>query len=37
MVSDLFDVIRVTETILDDSFPGEQFCIDEFFNPIQVR
>ena len=30
MVSGYFDVIIVTETKLDDSFPKMQFCIDGF-------
>ena len=30
MVSGYFDVIIVTETKLDDSFPKPQFCMDGF-------
>ena len=36
MVSDLFDVIIVTETKLDDSFPQAQFCIDGFSMPYML-
>ena len=36
MVSDLFDVIIVTETKLDDSFPQAQFCIGGFSIPYML-
>ena len=36
MVSDYFDVIIVTETKLDDSFPKAQFCIDYFSVPYAL-
>ena len=36
MVSDYFDVIIVTETKLDDSFPKAQFCIDYFSVPYTL-
>ena len=37
MVSGLFDVIIVTETKLDDSFPKVQFCIDGFSIPYRLN
>ena len=36
MVSGYFDVIIVTETKLDDSFPKAQFCIDGFSIPYRL-
>ena len=36
MVSGYFDVIIVTETKLDDSFPKVQFCIDGFSIPYRL-
>ena len=36
MVRDYFDVIIVTETKLDDSFPKGQFCIDGFSIPYRL-
>ena len=36
MVSGYFDVIIVTETKLDDSFPKAQFCIDGFCIPYRL-
>ena len=36
MVSGYFDVIIVTETKLDDSFPKAQFCIDRFSIPYRL-
>ena len=36
MVSDYFDVIIVTETKLDDSFPKDQFCKDGFSVPYRL-
>ena len=37
MVSVYFDVIIVTETKLDDSFPKAQFCIDGFSIPYRIE
>ena len=37
MVSGYFDVIIVTETKLDDSFPKAQFCIDGFSIPYRIE
>ena len=36
MVSGFFDVVIVTETKLDDSFPKAQFCIDGFSIPYRL-
>ena len=36
MVSGFFDVVIVTETKLDDSFPKAQFCIDGFYIPYRL-
>ena len=36
MLSGYFDVIIVTETKLDDSFPRAQFCIDGFSIPYRL-
>ena len=36
MISGYFDVIIVTETKLDDSFPKAQFCIDGFSIPYRL-
>ena len=36
MVSGLFDVIIVTETKFDDSFPKAQFCMDDFCIPFRL-
>ena len=36
MVSGYFDVIIVTETKFDDSFPKTQFCIDGFSIPYRL-
>ena len=36
MVSGYFDVIIVTETKLDDSFPKVEFCIDDFSIPYRL-
>ena len=36
MVSGYFDVIVVTETKLDDSFPKMQFSIDDFSIPYRL-
>ena len=36
MVSGYFDVIIVTETKLDDSFPKAQFCIEGFSIPYRL-
>ena len=37
MVSGYFDVIIVTETKLNDSFPKAQFCIDGFSIPYRLE
>ena len=36
MVSGYFDVIILTKTKLDDSFPKAQFCIDGFSIPYRL-
>ena len=36
LISGYFDVIIVTETKLDDSFPKAQFCIDRFSIPYRL-
>ena len=36
IISGFFDVVIVTETKLDDSFPKAQFCIDAFSLPYRL-